>query len=260
MWITGAAGGLGLSLTRLALARGFTVCASDVDPGKLKSEFPPERLMTLQLDVRDPEAFRSGADAVAQRLGQLDVMINNAGVLVLGPAFGISDQDVHRTLDVNVKGVMFGSREAARLMMPKRAGHIINVCSLSSLAPVPGLSVYSASKFAVRGFTLALALELKDHGVAVTCVNPDGIATPMLRPHQHSADAALVFTGSRILSSDEVAESILGDVLERRPMEVVLPESRGWLAKLAGASPDLSSVAIKAMQWYGKRQQQRADI
>ncbi|MDB4976421.1 MAG: short-chain dehydrogenase [Myxococcaceae bacterium] len=265
LWITGAASGLGLSLTGRALAEGHHVCATDVDLDKLedaaqRAGFPRDRLLTLRLDVRDPDAFRSTADAVAARLSRLDVMINNAGVLAVGPGHLATDQDVHRLLDVNVKGVMFGSREAARLMLPQRAGHIINICSLSSLAPVPGMSVYCASKFAVRGFTLSLALELQPHGIAVTCVNPDGIATPMLRPYQHSDDTALVFSGPRILTSEEVSGTILGEVIEQRPLEIVLPASRGWLAKLGSAAPQLSSHAIKLMQWYGRRKQQRAQI
>jgi len=236
------------------------VCATDIDVEKLERAaadrgFPKDRTMLLGHDVREPGSFREVANTIRARFSRLDVMINNAGVMVVGPAHEPTDQDVELTLDINVKGVIYGSREAARLMIPQRSGHIINICSLSSLTPVPGLSVYSASKFAVRGYTLALGIEMKAHGVDVTCVNPDGIATPMLRVHAKSEHAALVFSGPRILSASEVSDAVLGTVLTDRPLEITLPASRGFLAKVASASPQLTAQTIAAVRWLGKRRQ-----
>jgi 3-oxoacyl-[acyl-carrier protein] reductase len=261
-WITGAASGLGHALTSAALATGHAVFATDIDERKLeataaRSAWPRERVTLAGFDVRDPAGWRRAEKAFETRFGHLDVMINNAGVLVTGALSEATDEDIHRTVDVNVKGVMFGSRHAAKLMLRAGGGHIVNIASLSGLAPVPGIGVYSATKFAVRGYTLALAIELKPKGIAVTCVCPDGIATPMLAPHAHSEDAALVFSGPRILQVDEVCAAILGPVLETKPLEIILPRSRGWLAKMGGVAPEMAARTMGLLRWRGRRQQAR---
>jgi short-subunit dehydrogenase len=263
-WITGAASGLGAALATSALQSGHLVCATDIALDKLeltadKLGWPRERTLLWALDVRDSAAWQRAERAFKARFSVLDVMINNAGVLAVGPVHEASDLDIHAALDVNVKGVMFGGRQAASLMMAGvgSTGHIINICSLAGVSSVPGLGIYSASKFAVRGYSLALAFELKPLGIAVTCVCPDGIATPMLKPHEHSEHAALVFSGSRILSVEEVCSAIMGSVLERRMMELLLPEARGWIAKAASLAPELSSHVVRGLLWVGRRQQRK---
>jgi 3-oxoacyl-[acyl-carrier protein] reductase len=263
-WITGAASGLGHALASSALRSGHAVFATDIDQPTLEaaataSGWPRDRAVVSPLVVRDPAGWRRAETAFETRFERLDVMINNAGVLVTGPLHAATDDDIDRTVDVNVKGVMFGSRHAANLMLRARpgGGHIVNIASLSALAPVPGIGVYSATKFAVRGYTLALAFELKPKGIAVTCVCPDGIATPMLAPHAQSEDAALIFSGPRILRVEEVCAAILGTVLETRPLEIIVPRSRGWLAKMGGMAPEMAARTVGVLRWRGRKQQEK---
>jgi 3-oxoacyl-[acyl-carrier protein] reductase len=187
-------------------------------------------------------------------------MLNNAGILLSRPLTDVKDSDVHRMLDINVKGVMFGSRRAASLMLQQGHGHIINMGSMSSLAPVPGIGLYSASKFAVRGYSLALAMELKDSDIAVTCVCPDGINTPMLKAEANSKDAALKFSDGRILTTAEVRDAILGPILERRPMEFILPDSRGWMANASSVAPEFSSRIVSLLQKRGLKNQEKQPL
>jgi 3-oxoacyl-[acyl-carrier protein] reductase len=117
---------------------------------------------------------------------------------------------------------------------------------MAALAPIPGISVYSASKFAVRGFSLAAAQELEPHGVYVTVVCPDAVATPMVDYQLDHAGAALTFSGPRILSVDEVAQAIVG-LLEGKPrFELNLPRSRAWLAKASSLFPRFLKRRITA--------------
>lgn len=261
-WITGAASGLGFALTTAALKDGHAVYATDVQLEKLEEAaqaagWDRHGLLLAALDVRDPAAWEQAEKHFLARWPRLDVMINNAGILLSGPLHAVRDEDVHRMLDINVKGVMFGSRHAAGLMLKQGHGHIINMGSMSSLAPVPGIGLYSASKFAVRGYSLALAMELKEAGIAVTCVCPDGINTPMLQAEAHSRDAALIFSGGRILTTEEVRDAILGPILERRPMEYILPDSRGWMAKASSLAPELSSRIVTLLQKRGLKNQEK---
>lgn len=264
-WITGAASGLGQALTTAALEAGHAVFATDVLLEKLEESaascgWNRGRLLLAALDVRDATAWENAEQSFRQRWPRLDVMVNNAGILLSGPLSEVKDNDVHRMLDINVKGVMFGSRHAAGLMLEQRSGHIINMGSMSSLAPVPGIGLYSASKFAVRGYSLALAMELKDSGIAVTCVCPDGINTPMLKAEAHSKDAALIFSGGRILTIGEVRDAILGPVLQKRPMEFILPDSRGWMAKASSVAPEFSSRILTLLQKRGLKNQENSPL
>ena len=142
-------------------------------------------------------------------------------------------------IDVNTKGVIFGTHAAAVVMVPRGQGQIINIASMAALAPVPGISVYSASKFAVRGFSLAAAQELERHGIRVSVVCPDAVDTPMVDYQLDHAGAALTFSGPRILSVDEVARAIVGllDRTKKHRLELIIPWRRGFLAKISTLLP-----------------------
>ena len=119
-------------------------------------------------------------DRAEEAWGEIDVVMNIAGVIRPGEIRSIQAEDVDYHFDINVKGLIFGTRAAAQRMIPRGRGHIINVASLASMAPIPGLGLYSASKYAVRGFSLSAAEELRHHGIAVTTVCPDAVDTPMV--------------------------------------------------------------------------------
>src|SRR5579871_3360089 len=180
--LTGCASGIGRHLAGVLSARGHRVVATDLDEGALAREaearrWDPGKVTLRRLDVRS-ESDWEGAMEAAEALGGVDVAMNVAGYLQPAYVADIVARDVDLHVDVNLKGVILGTRAAARRMIPRRSGHIVNIGSLASLAPVPGLSLYSASKFAVRGFTLAAATELRRHGVAVTLIMPDAVDTP----------------------------------------------------------------------------------
>ncbi len=259
--VTGCASGIGRHLADEILARGHRVMATDVDFDALiahaaEARWPPERARTERLDVRDPQAWETVLEEAAIDWGGIDVVANVAGYMRPGWTTEIETEDVHRHFDVNVKGVIFGTRAAAKRMVAQGSGHIVNVASLASLAPIPGIALYSASKYAVRAFSLAAAEELRPHGVAVTAVCPDAVATPMLERQLDYPQAALSFTAPRVLTVEDVSKAILGRVLRRRPLLVTLPRWRGWLARLADLSPRSARLLASVMERQGLRKQQ----
>jgi 3-oxoacyl-[acyl-carrier protein] reductase len=249
--VTGAASGIGRKVAEALDARGCSLLLADVNEAALAPLAKPPRVAVRRLDVRDPAAWRDAVEEAVRRFGRLDVLFNIAGALRPGAALEATPADVDLHLDVNAKGVIHGTLAAAPVMVRQGAGHIVNMGSLAALAPVPGLSLYSASKFAVRGFSLSIAEELRPRGVAVTLVCPDAVRTPMLDLQVDAAAAALTFSGSRALEADEVAEALVGHVLARRPREVMLPLSRGILAKIAGALPDVAAVLAPVLTRRG---------
>jgi 3-oxoacyl-[acyl-carrier protein] reductase len=264
MLLTGCASGIGRHLTGALARRGHRVAATDVDEASLdraaaEDRWPKEHVSCQHLDVRDEAGWEDAFDRAARAHGQVDVLMNVAGVLKPAWVHELSAADVDLHLEVNVKGTVLGTRAAARRMRERRSGHVINFGSLASLAPVPGLSLYTASKFAVRGFSLAAATELARHGVAVTVVMPDAVQTPMLDLQADYEEAALTFSGDRPLTVEDIERVVL-DVLVRRPMEVAYPAKRGALARLANALPDASRLLAPVLAKKGRRAQAKRTV
>ena len=261
MLLTGCASGIGLHLAGVLAGRGCRVVATDVDEAALagrarERRWDPARVLLRKLDVRRAEDWEAALDAPEAAWGPASVVMNIAGVLRPGYVRDLRPEDVELHFAVNVTGTVLGTRAAARRMAPRRSGHIINFGSLASLAPVPGLSLYSASKFAVRGFSLAAALELRPEGVAVTVILPDAVQTPMLDLQVDYEEAALTFSGARALTVDDIAR-VVDRVLSRRPMEIAIPAARGLTARVANSAPEVARVLGPLLTRKGRQAQER---
>ncbi|WP_158754079.1 SDR family oxidoreductase [Dyella sp. S184] len=260
--VTGAASGIGAQLAAALLQRGERVCAVDINPAPMEAlkaaAATPEQLWIASLDVRDAAAWDALLDQLKQRWSQLDVLVNVAGVLKPGYCHESTAAEVDFHIDINTKGTIHGTRAAARLMKAQGHGHIVNIASLAGIAAIPGLSLYSASKFAVRGYTLAVAQELRDTGVKVTVVCPDAVQTPMLDLQVNYDQAALTFSGNRSLTTQEVVSAILDHALTKAPLEITLPASRGFVSKLASFFPGLSALVLEGLLKKGRQKQQQA--
>jgi 3-oxoacyl-[acyl-carrier protein] reductase len=258
--VTGCASGIGRELADALVALGARLLASDRDIEALRRHaehegWPEDRTRTRLLDVTDPKHWASAVDEAREHFGRLDVLVNVAGYLMPAWVHEIDDASVHRHLDVNLKGVVFGTRAVSGTMLEQGTGHVVNVASLAALAPIPGLSLYSASKYAVRAFSLAAAQELRPKGVAVTVVCPDAVRTPMLELQRDYEQAAMTFSGPRVLEPAEVTAAILGPVLKRAPLEVFLPPSRGWLARVADVFPTTALTLGPLLRKRGRSRQ-----
>lgn len=287
--ITGCASGLGRHLTGAFLRRGDHVLATDLDFDALQGAAAEDgwltghrddsdgardgtgRCLLRPLDVTAAEDWDAALDALQEDLGpRLDVSLHNAGVLTPAWVHEATPADIDRHLSVNVRGVMLGTRAAARQMLgqeplegttrragPGHRGHIVNIASLAGVAAIPGLSHYSASKFAVRGFSLAAAEELAPQGIAVTALCPDAIHTPMLDLQVDYEEAALTFSGSSILSVADVERVLMRRVLPKRPVECLVPASRGWTAKIANLFPRLARPIARRLWKVGEARRRR---
>lgn len=156
-----------------------------------------------KLDVTDPESFSSFLDDVERQLGPLDVLINNAGIMPAGKVIDEPDAVTRRILDINVYGVVLGSKLAAQRMAPRGRGHIINIASLAGETPTPGLATYCASKYAVLGFTDSARIEYRDTGVHFSSVLPTFTNTELIAGT----------SGAKILKNaepEDIANAIVG--------------------------------------------------
>ena len=183
--ITGAARGIGFATAQALLARGARVVIGDRDVAL--GESAVAKLSNLgpvsgyPLDVADPESFAAFLDkARADGGGHIDVLINNAGVMPVGPFLDHTEQTIRSAIEVNFYGVVNGCRLVLPEMVKRRRGHIINVASLAGMLAVPGQALYAGTKFAVVGFTTALADEYALQGIEVSCVMPTFTNTELI--------------------------------------------------------------------------------
>ena len=255
--LTGAGSGIGKHLAGALAQRGHRVVATDVNEQGLSELSMAYALTTYRLDVSVAEDWERVFEAAERDVGPVDVLMNIAGVLKPGYVDAFSPRDVELHLDVNVKGTILGTAAAARRMKPRGEGHIINFGSLASLAPVPGLSLYAASKFAVRGFSLAVATELAPHNVFVTLVMPDAVQTPMLDLQAKYEEAALTFSGPKPLTTEDIERLILDKVLPDKPLEVAIPTFRAALARFACTVPQIAARLSPLLKKKGLASQAR---
>jgi len=258
--VTGGARGLGFEIARQLAQRRFTVHVTDVD-GEAATQAaarlgPPA--FASELDVRDEDACREAARATHDSAGSLEVWVNNAGVLVTGPAWE-QDAAIRRLmLEVNAIGTINGTLAALELMRPEGRGHIVNVISLAGIVAAPGEAVYAASKHAAIGFSLATLADLRLAGAAgidISCVCPDGIWTPMLHDKLDDPAAAASFSGV-LLMPEQVAARI-GEILERPRPVTVIPRWRGPIVRAVDRWPRLALAGVGQVIAYGRLQQRR---
>ena len=183
--ITGAARGIGYATAKALLARGARVVIGDRDVAFQESAVADltklGQVSGYPLDVTDRESFATFLDkARTDGGGHIDVLINNAGVMPIGPFLEQSEQAIRSSIEVNLYGVITGCQLALPDMIARRSGHIINIASLSGLIPVPGQVVYVGAKFGVVGLSAALADEVAPHGVDVSVIMPPFTNTELI--------------------------------------------------------------------------------
>ena len=182
--ITGASSGVGQATARLLSQRGYTVFGTSRGSGSANGMAGVEM---LTLDVRVDDSVRACVETVHRRSGHLDVLINNAGYELAGALEELSPQEAGAQFDTNFFGVVRMVNAVLPSMRRQKRGHIINVGSLSGLSAIPFLGIYSASKFALEGYTEALRHELKPFNIHVSLTEAGFLKTPMMSHRQGSA-------------------------------------------------------------------------
>lgn len=258
VFITGSANGIGKHLSDVFYNQGHNVVATDFLIDKLidqTEDWNSERCLIEKLDVVSIENWQALVQKSLEKFGKIDVLLNVAGVITPGfvEDFDLKDIDYH--IDINVKGVMYGTKIVADEMFKKGSGHIINFASLAGVAPIHGISLYSASKYAVRGFSLAIRPELKAKGVDVSVVCPDLVDTNMLTEQLAYESAALTFSGNKLLTVKDIEKVVLKNALQKKQVEILVPASRGWTAKLGNLFPSIGFWLTETLTKKGLKKQ-----
>jgi 3alpha(or 20beta)-hydroxysteroid dehydrogenase len=209
--VTGGARGQGAAEARRFVAEGATVLVTDIldERGALLAEELGDNAEYAHLDITSDEQWASVVGEFVAKHGRIDVLVNNAGTVAMGPLFETDPGDFRRVIDVNLTGTFLGMRAVLPVMVGQSAGSIINIGSVDGLVGMPGLAAYCASKHALVGLTKSAALEVAAFGIRVNCVCPGGVDTEMFSLVPAGVDV-LGFMASkiplgRLAESDEVA-------------------------------------------------------
>ncbi|WP_280234297.1 glucose 1-dehydrogenase [Nocardia cyriacigeorgica] len=216
--ISGGSRGMGASHARAMLAEEAKVVIGDVldDEGKALAEELGPDLTHVHLDVREPEDWRAAVATAVEQYGSLNVLVNNAGIVNGNLITDFEYAEWQRIIDINLTGTFLGMQAATPAMVAAGGGSMINISSVEGLRGSPGLHGYVASKFAVRGLTKSVALELAPQGIRVNSIHPGLIRTPMTEgipedflqiPLGRGADPEEVSALVTYLASDESSYS-----------------------------------------------------
>jgi short-subunit dehydrogenase len=250
--VTGGARGFGHEIARRLVARGHDVIVTDVDADALGPAAEKIGATGLVADARRVEDHRKVAAEAAGR-GRLTVWVNNAGVAHVGRSWEQPDTDVERTVEVNLLGVVHGSRVAVDAMRG-HGGHIVNIASMSGLGPVPGLSVYAATKAGVVNFTTSLQGELDLAGVPVRvhALCPHAADTALVRGARDSADSAILFSQRALLTPEAVADAAVG-LLDGNRIVRSLPVHWAALSRIGATMPTTGLRVLAALRARGEK-------
>jgi len=228
--VTGAGSGIGRALAQQLAAAGSALALADVDQTGLlqtaQSLAKTSALVTRhEVDVADEGGMRSFAEEVSKRHARVTLLINNAGVALEGTFEEISLDDFRWLMNINFWGTVYGVKNFLPLLKREERSHIVDLSSVFGLIAPPGQPAYSASKFAVRGFTECLRHELGNTSVGVSCVHPGGIRTAIARRARIGAgvrrtgleEKAAQFERLFRTSPEEAASRILRGVERGKP-------------------------------------------
>ncbi|MGZ4332580.1 MAG: SDR family oxidoreductase [Solirubrobacteraceae bacterium] len=239
--ITGGARGIGRATAAALIAQGARVAIGDIDAAL--AERTAQELgsgtVGLPLDVTNRTSFATFLDEVENRLGPLDVLINNAGIMPIGPFAQETDATAIRMVDINLHGVIYGSKLALERFIPRNRGHLVNIASIAGKGGAANGATYCATKHTVVGLSEALRAELTGTGVEVSVVMPIGVNTELY-------SGVPQMRGLKTPEPEDVADAIVA-ALQTGRFEVYVPKRMGTMVRIGALMPRRAMDAFERM-------------
>jgi NAD(P)-dependent dehydrogenase (short-subunit alcohol dehydrogenase family) len=237
-FVTGAGRGMGVDIARAALAAGHAVVATGRNPERVSSAVGAhDDLLTVALDITDPDSAQAAVDAAVERFGRIDVLVNNAGNFYAGFFEEITPADFRAQIETNLFGPLNVTRAVLPLMRAQRSGQVVTISSTAGLIGQEFCTAYAASKFALEGWMESLTPEVAPFGIGTTVVEPGFFRTDLLTAE-----------------STNYAEPSIADYAERTRQTVTAwngmnGRQGGDPAKLAAALVQLATQAEPPLRW-----------
>ena len=253
--ITGASSGIGFACAKVFAAEGANVVLAARSVGKL-DELEAEleqygvKVLKIPTDISKLTDCKNLIKQTVNTLGSIDILINNAGYTFQGNFNDVELKEYDQTIEVNLKAPIRLTKLALPHLLKSNSASIINVASILGIFPIPTETVYSATKFGLRGFSYALADELEDTNVKVSLICPGPVDTPFIMEHIDKVHD-LVFS-TTVSTSEQIAELILKSAKDGK-RERIKPGHTGFLAKIGMLMPFLKTILLPIMIMDGKR-------
>lgn len=263
-FVTGASKGLGLSLVKKLLKEGYRVAATSRSKTDLEKAvgINNEAFLPLAVDLKNESSVNKAISETVARFGAVDVVVNNAGYGLSGSIEELSDEEVRQNFDINVFGVLNVIRKVLPYMRKQKSGHIFNIASIGGFTGLfPGFGSYTATKFAMHGFSESLAAEIKPFGIHITIVSPGYFRTQFLDagslglPKNQIADYQLVRENEQVHQNNingnqagdpDKASAVMIEVAEQKepPLHLFLGKDAYQLAdaKIKSVQQDMNAV------------------
>lgn len=235
--ITGGGGAMAAEIAGRLERRGYSLVLVDVDEERMAAVASSLRggAQTRVADLSDPAQIRETADWIASEHADLDLLVNNAGIIRPGDIADLEADIIDRHVNVNLLAPMQITAAAARGMKERRRGDIVTIVSMGGILALPGSASYAASKFGLRGFQTSIRSELAPYGVRVMGVFPSGVDTPMLRYEATHGGSPLNFVGKAKTVQD------IGDAVEKAlrtgKLETYVPYGDSLTTRVVGSIP-----------------------
>jgi hypothetical protein len=213
-----------------------------------------DRAMIASLDVTDTEGFRRLLGRADEVFGSVDVLVNNAGFHARGPVESVDAEDLGRMVDVNLKAPIMATRLVLPYLRRSKRPAVINVASLAGRTPVPGSATYSATKFGLRAFGLALHEEIRDSGIKVASVSPGPIDTGFI---MDDIDTVTDLTFSQPLSTAEQVAGAIVELVDDATLDRPMPRISGYLTTVSYLFPKLGRALRPMLEKKGRKTKQR---
>lgn len=239
--ITGGARGIGRATAAALIAQGARVAIGDIEASLAETTAQELGAGTigLPLDVTDRASFDAFLQEVETRLGPLDVLINNAGIMPIGPFVEETDATARRMVDINLHGVIFGSKLALERFLPRRRGHIVQIASIAGKAGAADGATYCATKHAVVGLSESIRQELRGSGIDISVVMPIGVNTELY-------SGLPPIRGLKTPEPEDVAAAIV-EALQTGRFDVFVPKSMAGIARFNALLPRRAMEALGRM-------------
>jgi NAD(P)-dependent dehydrogenase (short-subunit alcohol dehydrogenase family) len=265
IFLTGAASGIGAATAKQLIQQGDVVTLADINVEGAKSIAAElgERAHVAGLDITSSAAWDRALDATIERFGRLDVLINNAAIVITGNARDVSVDQHRRTHETNFIGPLTGILAALRRFSVQGHGHIVTICSMTSFVPSPGIASYGASKQALRAFHHAIALEERHQPIDFTIVHPTATETPMLEQEERDDSCGFAFVAEPV-TADAVAATIVA-AIRKKSIEVCMPPEQARTIQRLGTDARQLRKMYDQIEMVGKeaqkvrREKHRAD-
>lgn len=258
--ITGAAGGIGTAITDLFIKMGVRCVLADINNNALAKAVKVfgKDALAVRCDITKPREIKAMMARGAKHFGGIDILVNNAGVITPNLFEDCGEAEITRQIGVNLMGPLYCAREVIPYMKSRGGGNIVTIASLAGIVPETRSSIYTATKFALRGLFLTLHMELKTHGIHVATVFPDSVDTAMLKYEATHGGSPLTFL-SDPQSPVEVAHAVRKAIL-RKKVEVVVPASQGFFPRLIMVFPKLVTVLWPWLEKQGEKKMVKAGL